>query len=106
MLLMRHLFATAVRTFFRMLFTGVIFAALAAGIVLGVAYYNSSTWPPSTLTYVAAAAMAILAGYASALTVLVREAARGLRMAEEGVIKATEGAAKAAENAADHKPAA
>lgn len=107
MLLMRHLLSTAVRAFFRMLFMGIIVALVAGGLVLGIAYYNAPTWPPSVLTDAAAIAVAVLAGYASALTVLVREAVRGVHMAEEGVINATENAAKAAESAiTDHKPAA
>lgn len=82
MFLLRHLISTAFKAFFRMVIVGVICAAIGAGAVLIVAYGNAPHWPPSALTIAAAAVVAVLAGYASALTVLVREAVRGVREAE------------------------
>lgn len=87
MYLLRHLISTAFRAFFRMVFVGVLCAALAAAIVFVVAYLNGPQWPPSVLTDIVAASVALLAGYASALTVLVREAVRGVSAAEHEVVK-------------------
>ena len=94
MFLVRHLISTAFKAFFRMVFFGVCFAVLGAGIVLIVASANSPHWPPSALTIAAAAAVAVLAGYASALTVLVREAVRGVRDVEHDLVNAAEGVAE------------
>ena len=94
MYLLRHLISTAFKAFFRMLFFGVFFAAIGAAIVLIVSYSNSPHWPPSALTIAAAIAVAVLAGYASALTVLVREAVRGVRDVEHDIVNAAEGVAE------------
>ena len=87
MFLLRHLINTAFRAFFRMVLVGVICAGVGAAAVLIVASANDPHWPPNALTIAAAAVVAVLAGYASALTVLVREAVRGVREAEHDLAK-------------------
>jgi hypothetical protein len=94
MFLLRHLITTAFKAFFRMVFFGLCFAAIGGATVLIVAYANVPHWPPSALTIAAAIAVAVLAGYASALTVLVREAVRGVRAAEHDIVNAAEGVAE------------
>lgn len=87
MFLLRHLITTAFKAFFRMVFVGVVCAAIGAAIVFGAAFAQGHHWPPSLLTDATATAIALLAGYASALTVLVREAVRGVRAAEHDIVK-------------------
>ena len=91
MFLLRHLIGAAFRAFFRMLFTGILCAAVAVGAVLLVAYSNVHQWPPDRLTEAAAAAMGVLAAYAGGLTVLVQEAVRGVKTAERDVANVLEG---------------
>lgn len=89
MLLLRHLIGSFFRAFFRIVFTAIICGVLAGAVALGVAYtMGSHTWPPSTLTEIAAIAFAVLAAYAGGLTVLVQEAVRGVKSAEREVARA------------------
>jgi hypothetical protein len=87
---LRHLIPAAFRALFRMVFLSLLFAVIAGGITLGVAYENTPKWPPSTLTIVAAAVIAGLAGYATGLTTLIREVIRGLKDAERDVVHGVE----------------
>ena len=73
-----HLIGTAFRAFFRILFAFVLAAALGAGVTLLVSYTQTHAWPPTRLTEIAAIAIAVLAGYACAITVLMGEGVRAL----------------------------
>jgi len=67
------------RTFWRILFTAVLFAGLGGGAVLAVAYrYTQRLWPPDQLTAVAAIGVAVLAAYAGGITALMAASVRAL----------------------------
>ena len=95
MFVLRRLIPAAFRAFFRMVFLGLLSALVAGGITLAISYDNAPHWhwPPDTLTIVAAVAIALLAGYAVALTTLVREVIQGVKALEHDVVKDVEGAA-------------
>ena len=87
----RHLIPAAFHAVVRMVFLGILFAVIAGGAVLGVAYANTPHWPPSSLTLVVTAVIAVLAGYTVGLTTLVREVLRGVKGVEQDVVKGVEG---------------
>jgi hypothetical protein len=87
---LRRVIPAAFRALFRIVFLSLLFTLVAGGITLGVAYVNTPKWPPSVLTIVAAAVIAVLAGYAAGLTTLVREVIRGLKDAERDVVHRVE----------------
>jgi hypothetical protein len=93
MVTMFALIPAAFRAFVRMVFFGLLFAVVGAGVTLLVAYANTPHWhwPPSTLTIVAAAVIGVLAGYAAGLTTLVREVIRGVKNVEHTIVKDVEG---------------
>ena len=91
MLAFRHLIPEAFHAVVRMVFFGLLFAVIAGGVVLGVAYANVPHWPPSSLTLVVTAVIAVLAGYTVGLTTLVREVLRGVKGVEQDVVKGVEG---------------
>jgi hypothetical protein len=76
-----HLIVTAVRAFWRLLTTAILFAALgAAAMALLLAQYTGDWhWPPTQVMVVALVAGAVLAGYAAGITVLMIEAVRALK---------------------------
>jgi hypothetical protein len=90
---LRRLVPAAFRALFRMIFLGLLSALVAGGITLVVSYVNTPHWhwPPATLTLIAAVAIALLAGYAVALTTLVQEVIRGVKDLEHDVVKDVEG---------------
>jgi len=88
---LRHLIPVAFRALFRIVFSSLLFAVVAGGITLGVAYAATPKWPPGALTIAAAAVIAILAGYAAGLTTLIREVIRGFKDAERDVAHRVEG---------------
>jgi hypothetical protein len=94
MSLIGHLAASLFRAFFRIVFTALFCAALAAGAVLLVSDVYLHQWPPTPLTLVTLAVLAVLAAYAGGLTVLVNEAVRGVRTAEKDVGSAVEAVEK------------
>jgi hypothetical protein len=65
-------------TFFRLVLTVIVCAALGAGVVLGLAYVWAHQWPPQQLTVIVAAAAAVLLAYAGGLTVLLTASAHAL----------------------------
>ncbi len=85
MMLFSHLIKTAVRAFFRIAITIVLFGAIGVGVSLLVAYQMTHLWPPSVLTDVIGGTVGALLGYAAGLTVLVREAIGGVLTAEHDV---------------------
>lgn len=87
----RHLIPAAFHAVVHMVFLGVLFAIIAGGVVLGVAYATTPRWPPSSLTLVVAAVIAVLAGYTVGLTTLVRDVLHGVRDLEQDVVKGVEG---------------
>ena len=91
MFVLFRLIPTAFRALFRMVFIGLLFAIIAGGIALGVAYANTPHWPPSALTIVIAAVIAVLAGYAAGLTTLVSEIMHGVKDVEQDVVHGIEG---------------
>jgi hypothetical protein len=95
MFVLRRLVPAAFRALFRMIFLGLLSALVAGGITLAISYVNTPHWhwPPDTLTIIAAVAIALLAGYAVALTTLVREVIQGAKDLERDVVKDVEGSA-------------
>ncbi len=91
MFAIRHLIPSVFHAVVHMVFLGVLFAVIAGGVVLGVAYATTSHWPPSSLALVIAAVIALLAGYAVGLTTLVRDVLRGAKDLEQDVVKGVEG---------------
>jgi hypothetical protein len=91
MFAIRHLIPAAFHAVVHVVFLGILFAIIAGGVVLGVAYATTPHWPPSPLTLVVAAVIAVLAGYTVGLTTLVRDVLRGVKDLEQGVVKAVEG---------------
>ncbi|MGO8947725.1 MAG: hypothetical protein ACLQUY_08695 [Ktedonobacterales bacterium] len=86
-----HLIPAAFHAIVRMVFLGLLFAVIAGGVVLAVAYATNPHWPPSSLALVVAAVIAVLAGYTVGLTTLVREVLRGAKDLEQDVVKGVEG---------------
>ena len=97
MRIMGHLLLTTVRTFWHIVLTAVLCAALAAAVVVVVAEASIRQWPPSLLTEVAAGAVALLAAYAGGLTVLLGASVRGLLDAAKLVEKEAVAPVKAVE---------
>ncbi len=73
-----HLFKSLFRAFFKVVLSLVICAAIGAAATLIVSYVALGQWPPARLSEIAAIAVAVLAGYAGAVTALMGEAVRGL----------------------------
>jgi hypothetical protein len=99
MMLFSHLMKTAVRAFFRIAFTVLLFGAIGVGVSLLVAYQTTHQWPPTGSTYFIGGAIGAVLGYAAGLTMLVREAIRGIRTAEHDV---TSGIDRIVEASASH----
>jgi hypothetical protein len=91
MFAIRHLIPKALHAIVHMVFLGILFAVIAGGVVLGVAYATTPHWPPSLLTLLVAAVIAVLAGYTVGLTTLVRDVLRGAKDLETAVVKGVEG---------------
>jgi hypothetical protein len=91
MFAIRHLISEAFHAVVHMVFLGILFAVIAGGVVLGVAYAHSPHWPPSSLTLVVTAVIAVLAGYTVGLTTLVRDVLHGVKDLEQDVVKGVEG---------------
>ena len=87
----RHLIPEALHAIVHMVFLGLLCAVIAGGVVLGVAYAHTHHWPPSSLTLLVAAVIAVLAGYAVGLTTLVRDVLHGVKDLERDVVKGVEG---------------
>ncbi|HUY75443.1 MAG TPA: hypothetical protein VMV29_01635 [Ktedonobacterales bacterium] len=86
-----HIFGALFRAFFRIAITAIIAAAIGGAVALFLAYTLAGQhWPPTLLTEIAAIAVAVLAAYASGMTVLVQEAVRGVKTAERDVVRAAE----------------
>jgi len=98
-----HLLATAVRTFTHIIFSALICAVLFGGAALIAAYASTRQWPPSHLTELLAAALAVVAAYAGAVTALMRASARALmdaaRVAEHEAVAPLRAAAHELEGA-------
>jgi hypothetical protein len=87
---------------------GRILRAALAGIVLGGAageaagfFLNGGTWPPSTFVHVAAGAMAIILGYALAVTAALVQGVRGMVAAASHVDDVARAAGDAGLNVVD-----
>jgi hypothetical protein len=85
MMLLNHLMKTAIQSFFRVALTILVFGVIGAGLSLLIAYQTTHEWPPRALTDVIVAAIGVLLGYAAGLTVLLREAIRGVLTVEHDV---------------------
>lgn len=90
MTLLGHLVKVAFHAFFRIVGVSLLFIAIGFGAGLLVGYQATRVWPPSIPEYIAAGAVALLLGYAVGLTVLVREAIHGVRIAEHDVVEGVE----------------
>jgi len=88
--ILAHLAGRFFKTLFGMFFAGLIFAALGAGGVLGVAFAVTHQWPPQPLTIAAAIAIGGLAAYAAALTVLLRAILNAGKTIERDIVGAAE----------------
>lgn len=86
MMLFSHLAKTAVRAFFRIALVIVLFGAIGVGASLLVAFQTTNEWPPTMRTDIIGGFIGVLLGYAAGLTVLVREAIRGVRTAEHDIV--------------------
>lgn len=106
MYLVRHLIRTVFRAFFLVVGVGLLCALFGGGMTLIVAGAFAPRWPPSGLTEAAAITIAALVGYASALTMLVREAVRGVVEVEKELGKVSDVAvAEVASHVTDLIPA-
>jgi hypothetical protein len=79
-----HLIGTVFGAFWRILITTVVTAAIGAGAVLGLIYYETHQllWPPrDQLTLVALIGVTVLSAYAGGVTTLMTEAVRALKEA-------------------------
>lgn len=86
-----HIVGALFRGFFRIVITAIIAAAIGGAVALFLAYTLAGHhWPPTLLTEIAAIAVAVLAAYASGMTVLVQEAVRGVKTAERDVVRTVE----------------
>ncbi|HEU4785602.1 MAG TPA: hypothetical protein VFS83_19840 [Ktedonobacterales bacterium] len=85
MMLLSHMIKTAIHAFFRIAFAVILFGAIGAGVSLLFAYQTTRVWPPSVITVIIAGIVGVLLGYAVGLTVLVREAIGGVRIAEHDI---------------------
>lgn len=86
MMLFRHLMKTAMRAFFRIALTILVFGLIGAGLSLLVAHQLTQQWPPTALTDVIVVAIGTLLGYAAGLTVLLSEAVHGVFTAERDLV--------------------
>ncbi len=84
MMLLSHLIKTAIHTFFRIA-SVILFGALGAGVSLLFAYQTTHVWPPTAPTIIVGGIVGILLAYGVGLTILVREASGGIRIAEHDV---------------------
>lgn len=104
-----HIFKSLFRAFVRIFFTALFCAALAAGVVALVSYEATRQWPPHQLTIFAMVALAVLAGYAGGITVLLSEAVHGAiaaaRTVEHDTVGAVETAAGDLHHAVEPAPA-
>ena len=85
MMLLSHMIKTAIHAFFRIAFVVIVFGAIGAGVSLLFAYQTTHVWPPSVITVIIAGIVGVLLGYAVGLTILVREAIGGVRIAEHDI---------------------
>jgi hypothetical protein len=90
MTLIMHLARALFRAFFRILLSALVFAGIGGGATLLISYQQTGQWPPRTLTEAAAIAIAVLSAYAAALTVLIREAVKGVITVEKGAVQDVE----------------
>lgn len=97
MRIMGHFITAGCRTVVNLLFTTVLAAAVAGGAALLVAYSQTQSWPPTHMTDVTAAAFAVLAAYAAAVTVLLRASTKTLLGAAKVVEKEAVAPVKAVE---------
>ena len=86
MMLLSHLIKTAIHAFFRIAFAVVLCGAIGAGVSLLFAYQTTHVWPPTVVTVIVGGVVGVLLAYAAGLTVLVREAIGGVRIAEHDII--------------------
>jgi hypothetical protein len=84
-MLLSHLIKTAIHAFFRIAFAVILFGAIGAGVSLLFAYQATHVWPPTVLTVIVGGIIGVLLAYAAGLTVLVREAIGGVRIAEHDI---------------------
>jgi hypothetical protein len=78
LLLLGQLLGSILRAFFRMVVTAFFCASIGGGAVLIAVYVTTHQWPPHQLTVIAAVAVAVLAAYAGAVTVVLGETLRSL----------------------------
>jgi H+/Cl- antiporter ClcA len=71
--------------FFRIAFAVILSGAIGAEVSFLFAYQTTHVWPPSVITGIMAGIVGVLVADAAGLTVLVREAIGGVRIAEHDI---------------------
>lgn len=97
----KHILGGLLKAFRAIALTGLIVALLTAAATEGVAVVLTKEFPPSGLTHLAAAALAIAFGYAAAITVAIEEILRTIIRAFELVIQEAEKLGKEAAHEAE-----
>lgn len=98
---MKHVLGGLLKAFRAIALTGLIVALVAAAATEGVAVALTREFPPSGMTHLAAAALAIAFGYAAAITVAIEEILRTIIRAFELVIQEAEKLGKEAAQEAE-----
>lgn len=80
-----HLIGEALGKLFGAFGAAILFAVIGGGAVLGYAYNVQHSWPPSILTEVVAGVIGVLAGYAAAVTAILRALGQTLLGATKAV---------------------
>ena len=96
-----HILATLARAIVKIFFVGIICGVIGAAVILGAAYFGHGTVHTlTTLDYIIAGVVGVLALYAGGVTVLMIEAVKAARAAVMDAGKEAGSAIKGAGNIA------
>ncbi|HEY7984974.1 MAG TPA: hypothetical protein VID73_12440 [Ktedonobacterales bacterium] len=98
----KHILSALQRAFRAVAVTGLITALIVGVGTEGVAFALSGKFPPSGVTHLAAAALAVAFGYAAAITVAVEEILRAIIKTIELIVEESEKLAAAAVKEGEH----
>ena len=76
-----HIFATLAKAIVKIFFVGLICGIIGFAVIIGAAYFGHSSHEITTLDYIIAAVVGVLALYAGGVTVLMGEAVAAARAA-------------------------
>jgi hypothetical protein len=76
-----HILGTLAKAIFKIIFVGVICGVIGFAVIYGAAYFGHSAHTISTLDYIVAGVVGVLALYAGGVTVLMVEAVSAARAA-------------------------